>query len=120
MSGRMIAVRNVAVVLGLALAITVLPGGGNVTEAILTALSLAFIAAIGLLIGRFWQQQGLTLDVMTDRDRAILYASLAALVLMVAGIDELLDSGGGTLLFLAVTGGAVYGVFTAWRNASTY
>lgn len=116
----MIAARNIAIIALLALAITVLPGGGNVTTAILTTLSLAFIAAIGLLVARFWRQQEFNRSAMSDQDRGILYGSLAALMLMVAGLDELLGSGPGTLIVLVVVGTAVYGLVTVYRNATTY
>lgn len=116
----MIALRNITVVALLALLLTVLPGGGNLTEAILTTLSVVFIAAIGLLIARFWRDNSLTRDVMSERDRRILYGSLAALMLMVAGIDELFDSGPGTVVWLAVVAASVYGLVTVWREASSY
>lgn len=116
----MIAARNIAIIALLALAITVLPGGGNVTEAILTTLSLVFITAIGLLAARFWRQAEFTRDAISDRDTGILYASLATLMLMVAGIDELLGSGPGTLIFLGAVGFAVFGLVSVYRNATAY
>lgn len=113
-------VRNVAIIAVLALAITVLPAGGNVVEAIMTALSIAFLAAIGLLAARFWRESGMTRDLMDERQRATLYGSLGALALMVAGLDEMLDSGVGTLLWLTVVGVAGYLAFTTWREAGSY
>ena len=115
----MIALRNIVVIALLALALTVLPGGGNVATALLTALTLVFLVAIGLLAARAWRESSLTRDVMTDRQRAIVYGSLGALALMIAGFDELLDSGGGTVAWLAIVGISVYLLVTTWRAAAS-
>ncbi|HKJ34980.1 MAG TPA: hypothetical protein VKA36_00295 [Solirubrobacterales bacterium] len=112
--------RNVAIIAILALGVTVLPGGGNAVTAILTALSLAFFAAIAMLIGRAWKQTSLTRDVMDERQRTIFYSSLGALALMIAGLDELLESGPGTVVLIGVTGAAVYFAVTTWREATSY
>lgn len=116
----LVTLRNVAIIALLALAVTVLPGGGNVVEAILTALSLVFFAAIAMLIARFWTESSLTRDSMTDRQRGILYASLGALAVILAGFDELLGSGVGTVALLVIAGTAGYLVFTTWREASSF
>lgn len=115
----MIALRNVAIVALLALGLTVLPGGGNIATALLTALSLVFLVAIGLLAARVWKESSLTRDVMTDRQRTIVYGSLGALALMIAGLDELLDSGGGTVAFIAIVALAVYLLVTTWREVNS-
>ena len=116
----MIALRNVVIIALLALALTVLPGGGNVATAIVTALSLVFLAAIGLLFARIWRESSLTRDVMSDRQRSIVYGSLAALALMIAGLDELLDTGGGTVAWLVIVAVSVYLLVTTWRDVNSY
>jgi hypothetical protein len=109
--------RNLLIVALLALAVTVLPGGGNLTTALLTALTLGFIAAIGLLVGRLWRQTEMTRDVMTDRQRLVFYAALGVLAVMIAGLDELFASGAGTVLWIAAVGGSVYALVVTWRAA---
>lgn len=116
----MTALRNVVIIALLALALTVLPGGGNVATAIVTALSLIFLAAMGLLGLRVWHESSLTRDVMTDRQKSIAYGSLGALALMVAGLDELLDTGGGTVVWLAIVATSVYLLVTTWRDVNSY
>lgn len=115
----MILARNAAIIALLALALTVLPGGGNLATAIVTALSIVFLAAIALLAARLWRESSLTRDVMSDRQRVIFYGALGALALMVAGLDELLDSGGGTVAWLAIVGLSVYLLVTTWREANS-
>jgi hypothetical protein len=115
-----IALRNVVIIALLALGLTVLPGGGNVATAIITALSLIFLAAIGLLLARVWRESSLTRDVMSDRQRTIVYGSLGALALMIAGLDELLDTGGGTVAWLVIVAVSVYLLVTTWREVNSY
>ena len=86
--------------------------------ALLTALSLVFLAAIALLAGRLWEQSSLTRDVMSEQQRWAFYGSLAALALMVAGLDEMLGSGAGTVAWLAIVGVSVYLLVDTWRRAS--
>lgn len=115
-----IVVRNIAIIAVLALALAVIPGGGSVASGLLAALSLIFLAAIGLLVARAWEQTSMTRDVMSDRQRAILYGSMGAIALMIAGLDEMLDTGAGTVAWLAIVGIAVYLAVTTWREASSY
>ncbi len=113
------ALRNAAIIALLALALTVLPAGGNLATALLTALSLAFLAAIGLLAVRAWRDAGLFRDSLTDRRRALLYGALGAIALMIAGTDELLATGPGTVLWAAILFASGWLIYTIWREAKT-
>lgn len=116
----MTALRNAAIVALLALLLTILPGGGNLAEAILTTLSLLFFGLIGLLLLRFWEQASFTRDAMTDRQRNLIYGGLGAIAFAVVGTDELLSSGPGVLLWVALLGGSGWLIFTTWREANSY
>jgi hypothetical protein len=116
----LIALRNFLIIALLALVLTLAPGGGNFVEALLTALSLIFLAAIGMLAARTWRETALTRDSMSDQQRLIFYGALGALALMIAGTDELLGTGPGTIVWLGVVGGSGYLLFATWRAANTY
>jgi diacylglycerol kinase family enzyme len=120
MSAVIVAVRNIAIIAVLALALAVIPGGGSVASGLLAALSLIFLAAIGLLVARGWEQTSMTRDLMNDRQRATLYGSLGAIALMIAGLDEMLDTGAGTVAWLVIVGVSAYLAVTTWREASSY
>ena len=115
----MLAVRNIAIIMLLALGLTVLPAGGNVADGILAALSLIFLGAIALLLVRFWRDNSLARDTMTDRQRGIIYGSLGAIALMVAGTDELFETGAGTVAWLVIVAVSVWLIFTTWREAQS-
>lgn len=112
--------RNVAIVALLALLVTVAPGGGNLVEATLVTLTLIFLAALGMLAVQTWHRTSFTRDVMTERQRIILYGSLGAIALMVAGVDEMFESGGGTVVWFLIVGTAGYLIYTTWKQASSY
>lgn len=109
--------RNVAIVLLLALGLTLLPNGGNLATAILTALLLIMLAASGLLLARFWNQTQFTRDAMTDRQRGLIYGSLGAIALMVAGADELFETGLGTVAWIAIMVASVWLILQTVRDA---
>jgi hypothetical protein len=111
--------RNVAIVLLLALALTVLPAGGNVAEGILVALSVLFAVAIGGLLIRFWKQTSLQRDTLTDRQRLLTYAPIGAIALMIAGADEMLATGAGTAAWIVILAGSGWLIFNTWRAAQS-
>jgi hypothetical protein len=113
-----IALRNIVIIALLALLLTILPGGGNLATGILTAISLLFFAAMAMVVVRLWKETSLSRDAMTDRQRGIVYGSLGAIALMVAGTDELLDTGVGLLVWLVVLGTAAWLIFSTWREAN--
>jgi len=114
------ALRNVVIVALLALIVTVVPGGSNVADGILAAISLIFLAAIAALAVRFWRESSLTRDAMTDRQRGLLYGALAAIALAIAGTDELFESGLGTVVWIAALAGGAWLIFNTWREANSY
>ena len=111
--------RNIAIIAGIALLLTVAPGGDNFTTAVLTVLSLILLAAIALLGVRFWRESALTRDTMTDRQRALVYGALGAIALAVAGTDELLETGAGTVVWIALLAGSGWLIFNTWREANS-
>lgn len=115
----MVAVRNIVIIALLALLVTVLPAGGNVTDAILAALWLIFLGAIALLLVRFWNENSLARDAMSDRQRGTIYAGLGAIALMVAGTDELFETGAGTVAWIVIVAVSGWLIVNTWRQAQS-
>jgi len=111
--------RNVLIIVLLALALTVLPAGGNVAEGILVALSLLFAVAIGGVLVRFWKDTSLQRDTMTERQRWLVYGSVGAIALMIAGADEMLSTGVGTIAWVAILVAAGWLILNTWREAQS-
>jgi hypothetical protein len=112
--------RNVAIVMVLALGVAFAPAGGNVVDAVFTALTMGFLAGIAWMLYTLSRQNQLTLATLTDRRRAILYGAFGMLALLVAGADKLFSSGGGTLLWILLLGASVAAIWRIWIEANTY
>ena len=77
--------RNVAIIAALAAVVAVVPGGDAAAETILVALSIAFMAAIAWALYRVYVSQEMTLMTIPDGRRTILYGSVGAIALLIAG-----------------------------------
>jgi len=112
--------RDVAIIMVLALFVAFAPSGGNFAGAILTAITMGFLAALAWMVFTLGRQNQLTLATLTDARRAILYAALGMLALLVAGSDELFSTGGGTLVWIVLLGASVAAIWRIWIDANTY
>lgn len=112
--------RNVAIIMLLALGVAFVPGGGNVAEAVLTALTLGLLAGIAWMLFALSRENQLTLAALSDLRRAVLYGALGLIALLIAGVDELFASGGGTLLWLLLLAASVVAIWRIWIDANTY
>jgi hypothetical protein len=112
--------RNVAIIALLAVPIAFVPGGGEAADGILAALMLGFLAAIGALGFQLYRASRLTLSSLSESRLALLYGAVGVIALMIAGSDELTDTGVGTLAWIALLVGAGAAIFFVWREAHTY
>jgi hypothetical protein len=104
----------------LALGVAFLPGGGNVAAAVLTALTMALLAGIAWMLYIVSRENQLTLATLTDGRRAILYGAIGMLALLIAGSDKLFETGGGTVLWIALLAASVAAIWKVWMEANTY
>jgi len=112
--------RNVAIVMLLALGVAFLPGGGNVAEALIAALTMALFAGIAWMVYTLSRENQLTLATLSDGRRAVLYGAIGMLLLLIAGSDKLFATGGGTLLWIVLLGVSVAAIWKVWIEANTY
>jgi hypothetical protein len=104
-----------------ALVLVVLPGGGSALDVVLTALTLAFFAAIALLVARLYRQYRLDIDSLDSNIRLALYGALGLAVLTFTATDRLFDAGGaGVITWFALLTIASYGLFWAWTRYRRY
>ena len=89
-------------------------------EAVLTAITMGFLAAIAWMVFVLGRQNQLTLATLSDSRRAILYAALGMLALLIAGSDELFSSGGGTLVWIVLLGASIAAIWRIWIDANSY
>ncbi len=112
--------RNVLIILVLAAAVAFMPNGGDVADAVFTALVMGFLAGIGWMLYTLSRQNQLTLATLTDARRAILYGAFGMIALLIAGSDKLFSTGGGTLLWIVLLAASVAAIWRIWVDAHTY
>jgi hypothetical protein len=113
-------VRNVAIVLVLALGVAFAPSGGNVVDAIFTAITMGFLAGIAWMLFVMSRENQLTLATLSDGRRAIFYAAFGMIALLIAGTDKLFSTGGGTVLWILLLAASVAAIWRIWMDANTY
>jgi hypothetical protein len=113
---------NWAILLLVALGFSALPGGGDTLRVIVTLLGITFFAAIAILGYRLYREHRFTLDALAERERLVLYGSVALAFLTFVASRRLFDMSGGVgvLLFLALLGLASYGVFWVFTRSRRY
>jgi hypothetical protein len=112
--------RNVAIVMLLAMVVAFAPAGGNAADAVLTAITMGFLAAIAWTVFVLSRQNQLTLASISDGRRAILYGAIGLIVLLIAGTGKLFSSGGGTLAWIILLGASIAAIWRIWMEANTY
>ena len=113
--------RNIAIILLLAVAVWQLPGGGTAADTISNLFSIIFLGGLLFLAYRLYVQNRETIYGLDDRMRALLYGSLGLIAITLVATERMWDGGGlGAVLWLAFIGAAVYGLVTVWRSYRTY
>ena len=105
----------------IALALFVLPGGGDALKVALTLLTIAFFAAIGMLGYRLYRENRFALESLATSERFVLYASIGLAFLTFTATSRLFGEGAvGFLAWLSLLGLASYGVFWVWTRSRRY
>jgi hypothetical protein len=112
--------RDIAIIMLLALVVAFAPNGGNAAEALLTAITMAFLAGLAWMLFVLSRQNQLTLATLADGRRAIFYGAFGMIALLIAGNDEMFATGGGTLLWILLLGASIAAIWRIWVDANTY
>jgi hypothetical protein len=110
------------VLLLVALGFAVLPGGAPTLNVIVTLFGIVFFVAIALLGYRLYREHHFTLDALAERERLVLYASVALAFLTFVASRRLFNMSGGlgVVVFLALLALASYGVFWVFQHSRRY
>ena len=112
--------RNVAIVLAIAAAVALLPAGGWAAGLTLWVLGIAFWAIFAWFGARLYREHRMSLVMLGDRIRALLYGSIGVAVLTVSATRRLWETPGGTIAWFALIAAASYGVFAVWQYSRRY
>jgi hypothetical protein len=111
---------NVAIILAVAALIAIVPGGGPASSFVVQLISLVFLAAIAWVASRLYREHRIALYSLGDPRRAIVYVAAGVATLTFCASGRLLNTGGGTILWLVLVLGAAYAVFAVFRSARDY
>jgi len=114
------AARNIAIIALLALGVAFLPGGGDVADAVLTAISMAFLAALSFAAYQAYRANRLTMLALPDSRRLVLLSAVGLIVLMIAGTSQMFSTGLGTLAWILLMGSAAVAIWLVWSEAKSY
>ncbi len=112
-------VRNVAIIVALAVAVAAIPGGSDTAGLVGAVFSLLFVALIAYFVARFYRDHRLDIYALGGVDRTILYVALAGIVLVLAATGRLTTTAGGTLVeiaVIAICAGALMRVYRNWQR----
>lgn len=109
------------VIMLIALALTVLPGGGSALDVALTLLTIIFFTAIAMLGYRLYREHRFEIESLEPAQRLVLYGSIGLAFLTFTATNRLFDEGGvGVLLWLALLALCSYGIFWVWTRYRSY
>lgn len=114
-------VRNALIVAAIAGAIYALGKTGDFAlSTLVTAIALAFLAAIAWIASRLYREHRFDIDALGDRRRAIVYIALGVGALALTAVDQFTASGFGTVVWLVLLGCCVYALYAVWRSTREY
>ncbi|HYM54859.1 MAG TPA: hypothetical protein VES97_05815 [Solirubrobacteraceae bacterium] len=117
---RMKTLRNVAIVVAIAAAVYLLPGGGRGASTFEGALWAAFAVGIGYLGLRLYREHRVAVYSLGDRHRGLLYGGVALGVFLWLSRTRMWETGLGELGWWVLLGGVVYALLEVVRRARSY
>jgi hypothetical protein len=112
--------RNVAIVVLIAAAVHLLPGGGRAASTFEALLWVAFGIGIAYLGLRSYREYRIALHGLGDRHRGLLYGGLAGVVFAYAARPRMWQTGIGELTWFVLTGLVVYALLEVYRHWRAY
>jgi hypothetical protein len=112
--------RTALVVAALAAIVAFVPHGGSSAGFVAALITIALTVLFVLFGARLYQMFRTDIYGLGERHRAILYGSLGAFIVAMAGRGKLLNTGAGTLVWIVLIGGAAAGLFTCFMRWRAY
>jgi hypothetical protein len=114
-------IRNALIIVGLALVVWLVPGGGTGSSTIYNLLTILLTAGLLFFGYRLYMEHRATIFGLGDQQRGVLYGSVALALLALLATSRLWDEGGlGVLIWMGLIGLAAWGMFRVWKTYSEY
>jgi hypothetical protein len=113
--------RNIAIILVLAVAVWKLPGGGTASRTIENIFAVLFVAGMAFFGYRMYMEHRETIFSLGERQRGLMYGAIALAAFALIATGRLWDAGGlGAMLWLLMLGAAGWALYSVWRAYKTY
>ena len=113
--------RNIAIIVVLAVVVWQVPGGNEASLTISNILSVIFAAGLAFLAYRLYMEHRETIFGLEERQRGLLYAGIALIAITLVATSRMWDASAlGAVVWLALISAGIYAIYTVWRAYRTY
>ena len=113
--------RNIAIIVLLAVVVWQVPGGDTAGATIANIISIVFVGGLLFFGYRLYMENRETIFGLEERQRAVAYAGAALIAITLVGTRQLWDQGGiGAIVWLMLLGAGVYALVGVWRAYREY
>jgi hypothetical protein len=114
-------IRNILIIVGLALIVWLVLGGGTGSSTIYNLLTVVLTAGLLFFGYRLYMEHRATIFGLGDNQRAILYGSVVLACVALLATNRLWNEGGiGALIWFGLLSLAGWGIYRVWRAYSEY
>lgn len=113
------AVRNAVIIMAIAAVVAFAPGGGTGASVVVTAISLAFLAALAWVMMIMYREHRASLYSLGNR-RVALYVAAGVLAITLTGTSRLWSTSAGQVAWLVLMGGVIYTFVAVFISARRY
>jgi hypothetical protein len=113
--------RNVAIIIAIAVAVWKLPGGGTAANTIANIFSVLFIGGLFFLAYRLYMERRDVILGLEERQRGLLYGALALAAFALIATHRMWQANGiGIVIWMAMLGASAYAIYSVWRAYTSY
>jgi hypothetical protein len=113
--------RNIAIIVALALCVWLLPGGDEGSATVYNLLTVLLTGGLLFFAYKLYMEHRATIFGLGDRQRGFLYASIGLAAFAIVATGTLWNEGGlGALIWFCLIALAAWGMYRVWRAHSEY
>ena len=113
--------RNIAIIVLLAVVVWQVPGGDRAGSTIANVISIVFVGGLLFFGYRLYMENREAIFGLEERQRGVLYAGGALIAITLVATRRMWDAGGiGAILWLMMLGVGVYALVGVWRAYREY
>ena len=114
--------RNIAIIVGIALAVWLVPGGDTASVTISNLLTIVFVGGLLFFGYRLYMEHRESIFGLPERHRGVMYAALALGTITLVATRRMWNEGGGlgAVLWLGFLALAIWGLVSVWRAYREY